>query len=71
MRSEIDELIERWHGQGRSTMEGIVEGAEGEAGPDDIVLVAGKGHEPCQEVAGVRLPFDDTDVARRALEARA
>ncbi|MGX5673070.1 type II secretion system ATPase GspE [Thermomonas fusca] len=36
VRSEIDELIERWHGQGRSTMEGIVEGAEGEAGPDDI-----------------------------------
>ena len=45
--------------------------AIGQAGPDDIVLVAGKGHEPCQEVAGVRLPFDDTDVARRALEARA
>ena len=36
VRSEIDELIERWHGQGRSAMEGIVEGAEGEAGLDDI-----------------------------------
>ncbi|GAB3508786.1 UDP-N-acetylmuramoyl-L-alanyl-D-glutamate--2,6-diaminopimelate ligase [Pseudoxanthomonas daejeonensis] len=45
--------------------------AIGQAGPDDIVLVAGKGHEPYQEVAGVRFPFDDTDVARRALEARA
>ncbi len=45
--------------------------AIGQAGPDDIVLVAGKGHEPYQEVAGVRHPFDDTDVAQRALEARA
>jgi UDP-N-acetylmuramoyl-L-alanyl-D-glutamate--2,6-diaminopimelate ligase len=44
--------------------------AIGLAGPDDIVLVAGKGHEPYQEVAGVRLPFDDTEVAQRALVAR-
>ena len=44
--------------------------AIGQAGPDDIVLVAGKGHEPYQEVAGVRHPFDDTDVAGRALAAR-
>ena len=36
LRSEIDELIERWHGQGRSAMEGIVENAEGEAGFDDV-----------------------------------
>ncbi|KAF1686038.1 UDP-N-acetylmuramoyl-L-alanyl-D-glutamate--2,6-diaminopimelate ligase [Pseudoxanthomonas broegbernensis] len=45
--------------------------AIGQAGPDDIVLVAGKGHEPYQEVAGVRHPFDDTQVARAALDARA
>ncbi|MBB1473756.1 UDP-N-acetylmuramoyl-L-alanyl-D-glutamate--2,6-diaminopimelate ligase [Luteimonas sp. MC1782] len=45
--------------------------AVGAAGEGDIVLVAGKGHEPCQEIAGVRHPFDDSDVARRALEARA
>jgi len=44
--------------------------AIGQAAADDIVLVAGKGHEPYQDVAGVRHPFDDTDVARRALEAR-
>ena len=37
----------------------------------DVVLIAGKGHEPYQEVAGRKLPFDDLDVARRALEARA
>lgn len=42
-----------------------------QAGNDDIVLVAGKGHEPYQEIQGVRHPFDDTAVARQALEARA
>lgn len=45
--------------------------AIGEAGPGDIVLVAGKGHEPYQEIAGVQHPFDDTVVARAILEARA
>src|SRR5690606_16317598 len=44
--------------------------AVAEAGPGDIVLVAGKGHEPYQDINGVRHPFDDSDVARRALEAR-
>ena len=37
----------------------------------DVVLVAGKGHETYQEVAGARHPFDDLEVARGALEARA
>ncbi|WP_119717306.1 UDP-N-acetylmuramoyl-L-alanyl-D-glutamate--2,6-diaminopimelate ligase [Cognatilysobacter tabacisoli] len=45
--------------------------AIGEAGPHDIVLVAGKGHEPYQEIDGVQHPFDDTQVARACLEARA
>ena len=33
----------------------------------DVVLIAGRGAEPAQEVAGKRLPFDDRDVAREAL----
>ncbi len=33
----------------------------------DIVLVAGKGHETYQEIAGVRHPFDDAAVAAEAL----
>jgi len=37
LRSEIDDLIERWHGQGRSAMGAIVETAEGEAGDLDDV----------------------------------
>ncbi len=32
--------------------------------PDDLVLVAGKGHETCQNVGGVRLEFDDRQVVR-------
>jgi len=45
--------------------------AIGEAGPDDIVLIAGKGHEPYQDVGGVKHPFDDTEVAGRVLASRA
>ncbi|MFL6076101.1 MAG: UDP-N-acetylmuramoyl-L-alanyl-D-glutamate--2,6-diaminopimelate ligase [Mycobacteriales bacterium] len=37
------------------------------ARPGDTVLVAGKGHEPGQEVGGVVLPFDDREVLRAAL----
>ncbi|KQR97829.1 UDP-N-acetylmuramoylalanyl-D-glutamate--2,6-diaminopimelate ligase [Williamsia sp. Leaf354] len=36
----------------------------------DTVLVAGKGHESGQEIAGVKTPFDDRDVLRRALADR-
>jgi hypothetical protein len=31
------------------------------ASPADVVLLAGKGHEPYQEIAGVRRPFSDID----------
>lgn len=37
----------------------------------DVVLVAGKGHEDYQEVAGHRLPFSDVQCARLGLAARA
>jgi UDP-N-acetylmuramoyl-L-alanyl-D-glutamate--2,6-diaminopimelate ligase len=36
----------------------------------DIVLIAGKGHEPYQEIAGVKHAFDDLSVAREILGAR-
>jgi UDP-N-acetylmuramoyl-L-alanyl-D-glutamate--2,6-diaminopimelate ligase len=39
------------------------------AGPGDTVLIAGKGHETGQEIAGVVHPFDDRVVLRQALEA--
>lgn len=41
------------------------------AGAGDIVLIAGKGHEPYQEIDGVQHPFDDTAVALSLLEAAA
>jgi UDP-N-acetylmuramoyl-L-alanyl-D-glutamate--2,6-diaminopimelate ligase len=34
-------------------------------GPGDVLAVAGKGHEPGQEIAGVVHPFDDAEVVRR------
>jgi UDP-N-acetylmuramoyl-L-alanyl-D-glutamate--2,6-diaminopimelate ligase len=37
------------------------------ASASDVVLLAGKGHEPYQEIAGRRLPFSDPDEAGRAL----
>ena len=33
----------------------------------DILLVAGKGHEPYQEISGIRYPFDDKAVLRETL----
>ena len=41
-----------------------------QAAANDVVLLAGKGHEPYQEIAGVRRPFSDVAEARAALAAR-
>src|SRR5437660_5696000 len=38
------------------------------AQPRDIVLIAGKGHENYQEFGDYTIPFDDIQVARRAIE---
>jgi UDP-N-acetylmuramoyl-L-alanyl-D-glutamate--2,6-diaminopimelate ligase len=40
------------------------------ASTQDVVLIAGKGHEDYQEVAGVRHPFSDAEHARLALQHR-
>lgn len=40
------------------------------AGADDIVLIAGKGHETYQDIDGRRYPFSDVEVAQAALERR-
>ncbi|MES2608879.1 MAG: UDP-N-acetylmuramoyl-L-alanyl-D-glutamate--2,6-diaminopimelate ligase [Pseudomonadota bacterium] len=44
--------------------------AIGQADAEDVVLIAGKGHEDTQETAGVRLPFSDMAHAQAALQAR-
>ncbi|HYD95410.1 MAG TPA: UDP-N-acetylmuramoyl-L-alanyl-D-glutamate--2,6-diaminopimelate ligase [Noviherbaspirillum sp.] len=41
------------------------------AAKNDVVLLAGKGHEPYQEIKGKKLPFLDADHAALALAARA
>ena len=38
-----------------------------EARPEDLVLIAGKGHEAYQEIAGRRVPFSDAEVAASVL----
>jgi UDP-N-acetylmuramoyl-L-alanyl-D-glutamate--2,6-diaminopimelate ligase len=37
--------------------------------PDDLLLIAGKGHETGQTIKGVTHPFDDAEVARTLAEA--
>lgn len=40
------------------------------AGPDDIVVIAGKGHEDCQIVKDRAFPFDDRKIAKEILRNR-
>lgn len=40
------------------------------AAKPDVILLAGKGHEPYQEIKGKKLPFSDADHAQLALSAR-
>ena len=37
------------------------------AKPEDIILIAGKGHEKYQEISGVKHPFDDKQVLLECL----
>lgn len=75
-RSEDPEkIIEAVLAGAGPTADRIVDRAEairvaiGEAGADDVVVLAGKGHEPYQEIHGQRLPFSDVEQARAALAA--
>ena len=47
-----------------------IEHAVTHAAPQDVVLIAGKGHEDYQDVGGHKRPFLDADVARQALALR-
>lgn len=44
-----------------------IETALRSAGPGDLVVLAGKGHETTQTIQGRKLPFDDRQVAREIL----
>ena len=41
--------------------------AVAELAPDDLLVIAGKGHETGQTIAGVTHPFDDAEIARSAV----
>jgi UDP-N-acetylmuramoyl-L-alanyl-D-glutamate--2,6-diaminopimelate ligase len=59
---ELERLVDR---------RAAIERAIALAADGDVVVIAGKGHETYQELAdGVKVPFDDREVAREALRAR-
>ena len=73
-RSIIDDILAGTEGASlevepdrRRAIDAAVSGADS----NDIVLVAGKGHETWQEVGGERRPFDDVAAVRAALARRA
>jgi UDP-N-acetylmuramoyl-L-alanyl-D-glutamate--2,6-diaminopimelate ligase len=59
---EVDVIADR-----RQAIHGVVH----EAAPGDVVLLAGKGHEDYQDVAGEKRPFSDVTEALAALRTRA
>lgn len=58
------------HAESEADRAAAIARAIGEAADEDVVLLAGKGHENYQEVAGVRQPFSDLEQAGLALQAR-
>ncbi len=62
------------HGKGQLEVEpdreAAIRGAIQAAAANDVVVIAGKGHEIVQEVAGRTIAFDDAEVARQALANR-
>ncbi len=59
-RADVDRVVDRAQ---------AIALAVTEATADDVVVLAGKGHEPYQEVLGQRIPFSDLEQARIALRA--
>jgi len=58
-RAEVEVRLDR-----REAIEHAIDRAR----PGDVVVVAGKGHETTQEIAGERRPFSDRDEVRRWVE---
>jgi UDP-N-acetylmuramoyl-L-alanyl-D-glutamate--2,6-diaminopimelate ligase len=68
-RAIIDEIVAGAEGELEiepDRREAIARAVE-EAGPGDVVLIAGKGHEQGQQFRDRTVPFDDREVAREAL----
>jgi UDP-N-acetylmuramoyl-L-alanyl-D-glutamate--2,6-diaminopimelate ligase len=64
--AEVAEGIGKAHQTIADRREAIAR-AIAQADPTDVVLLAGKGHETYQEIAGRRLPFSDAREAERAI----
>jgi len=56
----------RCHADRRESIVAAISMAE----PGDLVVIAGKGHEATQDIAGERFVFDDREVAAAVLDAR-
>ncbi len=54
----------------RSDRAQAIELAIQQAANNDVIVIAGKGHEDYQEIAGVRTPFSDMEHVRSALQMR-
>jgi UDP-N-acetylmuramoyl-L-alanyl-D-glutamate--2,6-diaminopimelate ligase len=69
IRKAVMEGVTRGGGKGKDIGDRreAINYAIGKAGPDDVILVAGKGHEEGQIVGNDVLPFDDRVVVREAL----
>jgi UDP-N-acetylmuramyl tripeptide synthase len=67
----IDEVVEGMDGEQivEPDRAKAIERAIEQARSGDVVVIAGKGHERGQEVAGTVLPFDDAEVAGEAVRA--
>jgi UDP-N-acetylmuramoyl-L-alanyl-D-glutamate--2,6-diaminopimelate ligase len=70
-RSIMDDVLPGMDGRARVIEEADRRRAIGlaleELGPDDVLLIAGKGHEDYQQVGDTRLPFSDTAVVQELL----
>ncbi|MCL2523473.1 MAG: UDP-N-acetylmuramoyl-L-alanyl-D-glutamate--2,6-diaminopimelate ligase [Betaproteobacteria bacterium] len=58
------------HGEAEIDRAAAIVRAVREADARDVILLAGKGHEAYQEIAGIRYPFSDIEEAQKALAAR-
>ena len=64
MEERRREWYRRKEGRGREA----ISMAANLAGPGDVILLAGKGHETYQEINGVREPFDDVKILSETLQ---
>jgi UDP-N-acetylmuramyl tripeptide synthase len=63
-------LRERHHAAAPRSASAAIEHAVCAADAQDVILLAGKGHETYQEIAGVKRPFSDVERASAALALR-